>query len=125
MNESEMSRLMSEGEASSVEDLLRQYHPYHAELFPEDLLYGSSQLEKYRVWVERVLMPRIRQSGEEGRRIWRVLTSIDYQEHPDVIIAAIEVLGAWFFPSQAKTTAVIGLILIVRKIVRGKSRPEE
>ena len=107
-------------EATPLPQLIHESVKAHSSLFPEDFLFGSSPYEKYRKWVERILIPRIREMGEEGERIWRAIIDIDLQAHPELLEEAIVVLSAWFFPEHQNVTAVLALLVIVRKVIQAK-----
>lgn len=99
-----------------IDVLTNQYEAQHADLFPDDFLYGASSLEKYREWFKRVLLPRVQSAGEEGRLLWRAIAEVDLKKHPDILAQTLVVLSAWFFPSAQNTLAMLALLAILRKL---------
>lgn len=106
-------------------EIIDEYENAHSTLFPEDYLYGSSSIEKYNEWIKKVLMPHIRASGDEGKKLWQAVTVIDLQKDPELLVNAAAILSEWFFPEYKTGLAALSLLIIVRKIVNtGKNNDE-
>ncbi|MDN5210473.1 hypothetical protein QQ020_00390 [Fulvivirgaceae bacterium BMA12] len=96
----------------------------HGSLFPEDYLYGSSLIDKYRAWIENVFLPKIEESGEKGKKILNAIREKKLHKNSQLLAEVVVVLTLWFFPDHENIAATIALLIIIRKIFNDKKSDE-